>query len=59
VRHLLRRMFQVLSGPILPPNKEEGIMRRIMACAAVVAVGLYLGRPGLAVAKDAQVGVAD
>jgi putative membrane protein len=34
-------------------------MRRIMACAAVVAVGLYLGLPGLAVAKDAQVGVAD
>jgi putative membrane protein len=34
-------------------------MKRIMACAALVAVGLYLGLPGLAVAKDAQVGVAD
>lgn len=34
-------------------------MKRIMACAALITVGLYLGLPGLASAKDAQVGVAD
>jgi putative membrane protein len=34
-------------------------MRRMMACAALVAVGLYLCLPGMTIAKDAQVGVAD
>jgi putative membrane protein len=35
------------------------MMKRIMTCAALVAIGVYLALPGLAAAKDAQVGVAD
>jgi putative membrane protein len=34
-------------------------MKRIMTCAALVAIGIYLSLPGMASAKDAQVGVAD
>jgi len=34
-------------------------MKRVIACAALVAIGVYLSLPGMAIAKDAQVGVAD
>src|SRR5918996_2138669 len=34
-------------------------MKRMMTCAALVAIGVYLSLPGMASAKDAQVGVAD
>jgi hypothetical protein len=34
-------------------------MKRVMMCAAPVAIGLYLGLPGTAIAKDTQVGVAN
>ena len=34
-------------------------MKRIMACAALIALGVCLGLPGVAAAKDTQVGVAD
>jgi putative membrane protein len=35
------------------------MMKRMMVCAALVAIGVYLALPGMAIAKDAQVGVAD
>jgi putative membrane protein len=34
-------------------------MKRMMTCAALVAIGVYLSLPGMASAKDAQVSVAD
>ena len=34
-------------------------MKRLVTYAALVAIGLYLGLPGIATAKDTQVGVAD
>ncbi len=34
-------------------------MKRIMTYAALVVLGVYLGLPGMSMAKDAQVGVAD
>jgi putative membrane protein len=34
-------------------------MKRIAACAAVTVIGMLLWLPGLATAKDSQVGVAD
>ena len=34
-------------------------MKRIMTYAVLVVLGVYLGLPGMSVAKDAQVGVAD
>ena len=34
-------------------------MKRMMTCAALVAIGVYLSLPGMASAKEAQVGVAD
>jgi putative membrane protein len=34
-------------------------VKRIMTYAALVALGVYLGLPGMSMAKDAQVGVAD
>jgi putative membrane protein len=34
-------------------------MKRMMMCAALVAIGVYLSLPGMAMAKDAKVGVAD
>ena len=34
-------------------------MKRVMTCAALVAIGLYLSLPGLAIAKDSQVAIAD
>ena len=34
-------------------------MKRIMACATLVTIGMLLWLPGLATAKDTQVGVAD
>jgi putative membrane protein len=35
------------------------MVKRIMTCAALIALGVYLGLPGMSMAKDAQVGVAD
>jgi putative membrane protein len=35
------------------------MMKRVMTCAALVAIGFYLSLPGLAIAKDSQVGIAD
>jgi putative membrane protein len=34
-------------------------MKQMMRCAALVAIGVYLSLPGMAIAADAKVGVAD
>ena len=34
-------------------------MKRILTCAALVAIGIYLSLPGMAIAGDAKVSVAD
>lgn len=34
-------------------------MKRVMACAALVAIGWYFSLPGMVLAKDSQVSIAD
>jgi putative membrane protein len=35
------------------------MMKRVMTCAALVAIGVYLSLPGMAIAKDSQVSITE